>query len=323
MHWAFYILIFLISFKLLYLASIWVVGGMVKIGRFLGWQEFTVAFFVMAAAASLPNLFLGITSAMNNIPELSFGDVMGNNIVAITVAVAAAVFFAPQKEIAVESKTVKTTSLFTMVAAILPVILIADGVISRIDGILLLALFASYLNWLFLKGRRFSKIYNHTELSIHQHGGMKSFLRTATKVFLGIILTLIAAQIVASSSLLLSKKFGLPLMFIGILATGLGNALPEIYFAITSARMGKTSLILGNLMGAVIIPATLVLGVVALIQPIKSADILPVTISRVFLIAAALFFFLFVKTDKKITRRESMFLLLLYVLFVVAVLSGL
>ncbi len=97
---------------------------------------------------------------------------------------------------------------------------------------------------------------------------------------------------------------------------GLGNALPETYFAVISAKKGQTWMILGNLMGSVIVPATLVLGIVALICPIEIIDFSPFAIARFFLIISALFFLFFVRTGRKITRKEALFLLLIYIVFV-------
>ena len=75
-----YILIFIVSCLLLAFSSSWLVGALLRIAKFLGWKEFVVGFFIMAVATSLPNLFIGIISALNKVPELSFGDVVGANI---------------------------------------------------------------------------------------------------------------------------------------------------------------------------------------------------------------------------------------------------
>ena len=308
-----YIVIFLICCALLYFSGNWVVGGLMRMARFLGWKEFVVAFFVMALAASLPNLFLGITSALRGVPELSFGDVAGNNLVALTLAIALAVLIG-RKELPAESRTVQTTSIFTIIAAILPLILILDGNLSRIDGMLLIALFGSYIAWLFSKKERFTKIYDTHKIPILKES--KVFLADLGRVILGIILLLVAAQGIVASAQFFAIGFNLSLILIGVLITGLGNALPEVYFGIISARKGETWMILGNLMGAVIVPATLVLGIVALIHPISGVDFSPFAIARIFLIISAIFFFFFVRTDRVITKKEAFFLLGIYIAFV-------
>ena len=283
--------------------------------RFLNWKEFVVAFFVIAFAASLPNFFLGVTSALKGIPQLSFGDVAGNNLVALTLAVALAVLFAKGGEIPAESRTVQATSIFTIIAALLPLFLILDGKLSRIDGILLIAFFIFYLAWLFSKKERFAKIYNTHKIPIIKE--FKLFLKDFGKLILGIVLLIVSVQGIVASAQFFAKSFDISLVLIGVLITGLGSALPEIYFAVSAARKGESWMILGDLMGAVIVPATLVLGIVALIHPIEIFDLTSLAIARLFLLISAIFFLFFVRTDKKITRKEALFLLLIYLAFVV------
>ncbi len=310
----FYILIFIISCILLYFSGGWVVGGLMRITRYLGLKEFVVAFFVMAFAASLPNLLLGIFSALDGTPELSFGDVSGNNLIVMTLAVALAILFTKNKEIPAESQIIQATSIFTIIAAILPLILILDGKLSRIDGVLLIALFIFYLSWLFSKKERFTRIYERQEISVIKE--FKILIKDLGKLILGIFFVLAAAKGIVESAQFFAQGFNLPLILIGVLITGLGNALPEIYFGITSARKGEIRMILGDLMGSVIILSTLVLGIVALISPIKIADFSPFAIARFFLIFSSLFFLFFVRTGRKISKKEGFILILIYLTFI-------
>ena len=309
-----YIFIFIISCAILFWSGSFLVAALIRIAKFLGWREFVVAFIIVAFAASVPNFFVGITSALHGIPELSFGDIVGGNLVDLTLAVALAALIA--KGLPVESRTVQTTSVFTVIIAILPLLLILDGVLSRGDGIILILGFGFYLFWLFSKKERFKAIYENEKISLIKEFGI--FLKDLGKVILGVILLLLAAEGIVRSSIFFADSLNLSLALIGILIVGLGNAMPETYFAIAAARRGQTWMILGNLMGAVIVPATLVLGIVALISPIKIPDFSPFAIARFFLIIAALFFFFFIRTGRKIGQKEALFLLGLYITFVIA-----
>ena len=288
------------------------VRGLMKIARFLNWREFVVAFIVMAFAASLPNLFVGLSSAFHKIPQLSFGDIVGGNLVDLTIVVALAALIV--RGLPAESRMVQTSSIFTIIIAILPLLLILDGKLGRGDGILLILTFFFYIFWLFSKKERFTKVYDGKKEPIVK--GFKIFLKDLGKIILGIILLLLAAEGIVRSASFFAQSFNLPLALIGILIVGLGNALPETYFVIVSAKKGQTWMILGNLMGSVIVPATLVLGIVALICPIEIVDFSPFVIARFFLIISALFFLFFVRTDRKITKKEALFLLGIYILFV-------
>ena len=320
MDWFVNIAIFLASCGILYISGELVVTSLVKLSHFLGLKEFVVAFFVMAFASSLPNFFVGITSAMEGIPQLSLGDVFGNNFTALTLAVAVAVLFSPKKEIQIESQTIKSSLIFTICVAILPIILLIDGVLSRADGFILLFLFIIYLGWLFSKKERFTKKYREEEPK-NWRKILNESLKNIGKVSLGIILLFIAAQGVVGSASFFASSFKISISLVGLLIVGFGNALPEVYFSIASARNGETFMILGNLLGSIVIPATVVLGVVALIHPIVISNASFLLVSRLFMIVAALFFLIFVRTHSSISKKEAFMLLGLYFLFIVAIIG--
>ncbi len=312
MLWS-YIFIFLISCLLLTLSGSWLVGALTRIARLLGWKEFVVAFFVMSFAASIPELFIGITSALHKIPELSFGNIVGANVIHFTLAIALAALIL--KGVEVESRTVQASSLFAVVAAILPLLLIFDGSLSRGDGILLILVFIFYVSWLFSKHERFSKIYESTQpTGILKE--FKTFIKDLGLLLGGTVLLLISAEGIIRSASFFATTFNFPLPLIGILIIGLGTALPETWFCLQAARKGQSWMILGNLMGCAAVTATLVLGIVALICPIEIPDFSPFAIARFFLIISALFFFFFVRTGQKITKKEALFLLSIYIIFV-------
>lgn len=307
-----YIIIFLASCFLLIFSGKWLIAAITRVARFLGWREFVVAFFIMAFAGSIPNLFVGITSAIKKIPELSFGEVVGGNMVDLTLVLALATLFA--KGIPAESRMVQASSFFTLATAILPLLLILDGNLGRIDGTILILTFIFYIYWLFSKGERFRKVYDGTPPSSIVKE-FKVFLKDLGIIISGIILMLISAQGIVASATFFAENLNVPLALVGILLVGLGNCLPEAYFSIISAKKGQSWMILGDLMGAVIVPATLVLGIVALIYPIKIVDFSPFAIARIFLVISALFFLFFIRTDRKITKKEAVFLLAIYIAF--------
>ncbi len=76
-------------------------------------------------------------------------------------------------------------------------------------------------------------------------------------------------------------------------------------------------MILGNLMGNVAITSTFILGTVSLITPIKIVDFSPFIIARIFLILAVVLFFIFIRTGQKITRKEGLVLIGIYIAFLI------
>lgn len=327
-----WVLIFITSFLLLFWSGSRVVEGLMKIAKYLGWREFVVAFFVMAFAGTLPNLFVGVSSALRGIPELSFGEIVGGNVVDMTLAVGLALLIGG-KAFPVRSKMVQTSTIFTAVIAVLPLILILDGDLGRGDGIILLLAFALYIYWLFSKEERFRRVYNVDSkknepksfwsfITEKKEPGtakqFKSFLKNLKLTLTSLAVLIFASWGVVQSVQMFSETLNLGLPIIGILLVGLGNALPETYFAIVSARKGRTWLILGDLMGSVIVCATLVLGVVVLIHPIVNIDFSPFAIARIFLVISAVFFLVAVRTDKRISKKEAILLIAIYFAFLLS-----
>ena len=316
MIWLF---VFVISFLLLFWSGSQLVKCLMGLAKYLGWREFVVAFFIMALAASLPNIFVGINASLQGIPELSFGEIVGGNMVDMTLAVALAVLVGGNS-LKIKSRMVQTSAIFTVVIALLPWILILDGSLGRGDGVILLLSFALYVFWLFSKGERFKKTYQSSKkkqknLSTQQ---FKVFFKDLIKTLIVLFLLIIASWGVVQSAQFFSDALGISVTIIGILLIGLANALPETYFAIASARKKRTWLILGNLMGSVIVCATLVLGIIVLISPIENIDFSPFVIARIFLIIASVFFLIAVRTDQKITKKEALVLLAIYILFLLS-----
>ncbi|MBI2626243.1 MAG: sodium:calcium antiporter [Candidatus Nealsonbacteria bacterium] len=303
------ILIFIAAVFVLARSGAWAVQALSRIARFLKWSEFAVAFILMAFVSSFPEFFIGISSVIHKVPEVSFGNIIGANVINLTLAVGLAVVFLGGLD--VERKIVKKDSLFTAISAVLPLILILDKELSRIDGVILLFGFAVYLSWLFAQKDRFSRIYNH------YNGGIKQFFRDIFAFLSSILLLFLSAEAVIWSSAMLAKILGVPPVVIGILVIGTGTALPETYFVVRAAMRGSKEMILGNLMGCVVVTSLFILGLVALLSPIKIADFTPYFAARFFLLISAIFFWIIIRTGEKITKKEALFLIFIYLAFVV------
>ena len=114
---SFNILIFIGSCLILTFVGKWLVDALSRIGRFLRLKEFVLAFFIIAFGTTLPNLIIGVISALNKIPELSFGDVIGSNIFDISLVVGLAALVS-RAGLSSESRTVQGSAIFTVIIAL-------------------------------------------------------------------------------------------------------------------------------------------------------------------------------------------------------------
>lgn len=305
----FYLFVFLASAFLLAFSGTLIIDNLVALARRLKWREFVVGFLVMSVVTSIPNLFVGLNAAFRGIPELSFGDVVGGNVADLTLVTALAVLVSGG--IPAKSRLVQTSSWFTMAIAILPLILSLDGELGRIDGLILIFSFFLYAFWLFSTEDRFRKIYVGQKKN-------QGLLKSLFLLVFSLAMLVLGSQGVVASAVFFAQSLKLSIGLIGILIVGLGNCLPEIYFSYISAKKGQSWLILGDLMGSVINCATLVLGIVVLISPLKIVDFSPFVLARLFLIISTVFFLVFIRSGQKISQREALILLGIYITFLLS-----
>jgi len=310
--------IFIVSIILLSWLSSSFVKTLIEIAKYLHWREFIVAFFVMGCAASLPNLFVDLSAVLQGLAPIAFGDIIGGNLIDLTLIMAIVVFFS-KDVVSTDSKMVQGSSIFTFLIAILPIFLIWNGKVTRVEGVLLILAFFVYAYWLFSKDDRFKKVYSRAK---KQTGSPTInrwvFVKNIIKIILIIIVLYASSQgiIFAAKSFQVSlAPWGVSLSMVGVLIVALGNCFPELYFGIVSGRKGEGWMVVGDMMGSVIVAATLVLGIIGIVAPFEIEDMSVFLVARIFTVIAAVFFLIFLKTDKKITKKEAVLLLFTYITF--------
>jgi cation:H+ antiporter len=288
-----------------------------KIAVYLGWKEFVVAFFVVSLGSVAPELFIGIISSLNKVPELAFGNILGQNILLLsfTIGICAITL---KSGIEAESRTVRAGTTFAVFSAILPLFLILDGELSRLDGLLLLSFFFIFIFWLFSKKERFTKVYEGVNKK-NKKINLISFFKQLLIIFVGFLFIIMSAQGIVISSKNFSEIIGVSIPLIGILIVAIGVGLPETYFSFMLAKKGQSWMILGGLMGSVAISSTLVLGVVSLMSPIgiDTTETSSFFMARIFLIICSFLLLFFVRSGRKISVREGIILVSVYISFII------
>jgi len=314
-----YVLIFILSAFVLAKAGFLAVNGLLEISKFLKWKKFVVGSLVMGLLSSMPELFVGIGSALNGKSALSFGNVLGSNIILFTLVAGVAVLFGGT--IYLKSKTIQRSLIFSGFYALLPLLLLVDGQFSRGDGILLIIALGFYLRELFFHQKKFRDILVKKDLNKAKNSNDEKdyqlFFRDLTKFIIGFLFLIVSAQGIVFSAGRLALALDLPLVFMGAVAVAIGTSLPELSFGIRSIAMKQKQMFLGVIFGSVAINSSLVLGLTCLISPFKVYNIGLYVNGFIFTGLAVLFFLIFFKTGDKLTKKEAKFLLFIYILFFV------
>jgi len=307
------LVIFSISFILLLWSGRILPRSITAISRTLRLSEFLIAFFLVSFATSVPELFVGVFSAVQGIPGLSLGNIMGANLINLTLVVGLSVLVAGSLKSEGRISTQNFWLIFLI--ALLPILLASDGMISRGDGLILLIVFGLYIAKI-LRDRQ----YFHKELDREEEQKLHSLIGIFRHFsrFIGAVILLLGSSfaLIWASKLIVGEFFNAQFIFFGVIFVALGTTLPEIVFGIRAALSGHSSAVLGTALGSVAFNAAAVVGIVALINPIKLDFTTNLLLISAFLFIAFLLFHFFVYTRNRLSRREGLVLLLLYIGFV-------
>lgn len=284
--------------------------------------QFAITTFLLALATSLPELVVCITAALEGRPNLALGNVIGSNIADLSLVIGGAALIGGT--VAVRGVFLRRDVFYAFLAGAAPMVLLFDKNLNRIDGLILLALYGFY-NALVLgeRNKRLAEARNGRE-----EGSVVRLLKRLNSqktqkelgwLFLGVALLLFSADMLVRFASKMAITLNLPLLLVGLLIIAVGTSLPELAFELRAVREKQAGMVFGDLLGSVVANGTLILGLVALISPIRIRDFdeyLLATMAFVFIFG---FFYFFIRTKKKLERWEGAALLGIYLIFILLV----
>ncbi len=296
---------------LLFVSGSILIKTLETITTFLRLTEFVVGFILVGISTSLPELFVGVTAALEGNPALALGTVIGSNIVNLTLVAGITLVFA--RRINAKYKRITKHTWIMVGAAAMPILLMSvSGVLSRLDGIILLILFLIYTRWLIKQGRGFRK-------------ELKEPIKRSTVIissFLFVIslgLLYISSRLIVEYGTKMAVGLMLPAIFIGIFFVAFGTSVPELVFGLLAVKKGHSGFVIGNIAGSVVANSLLILGVTALIHPITANMFLFIT-SAMFMLVVCIQFATFV-AGKRLTYQEGVVMIMFYILFLIVELN--
>ncbi len=295
---------FLLSCIVLVKSAGYAIRYIAKVARQLKISEFLISFLIIGIVSSFPETFVAIVSALKGAPEIGFGTLLGSNIADLTLILGLVILVGGK--IKIDKKSIGHDSVY-IILCLLPIITAYDGVISRSDG-LALALSCIFFFHHLIKERIKFKTYKHIS--------EKGFIKNIFLFLISIIVLFITANFVVKFSSLLAIDLYTPPLLIGLILIALGTCLPEFMFAIQAIKKGHEELGLGDILGNVIIDATLIIGITALISPII-LDRSILLVSGSFMILSVLIAIVILKNKQVLTQKEGLFLIFFYITFVI------
>jgi cation:H+ antiporter len=218
-----------------------------------------IAAVIAAFATSSPELTVAIHSALSQTPQISLGDALGSNVVNVALILGISLLIAP---IAVPRGIVKRDLPVALLAPVLVGALLVDGVLSRLDGAILLGTFAV---WLAITIR---------EIRAQRGAGIKALgeprpVRALVESSVGLALLIAAGRLIVFGTTGIARDYGLSEFAIGASIVAVGTSVPELATVVISRLKGYGEIGLGTILGSNIYNTLFIIGVASGITPIR------------------------------------------------------
>jgi len=298
--------IFILAMGALIVGADFIVNQSERIAVHFNISEFVIGATIVALGTSLPEMAASITASMDNKPEIAVANAIGSNIFNITLVLA--IIFLISKKITPKRDFFVKDSTWALVPIILFLLMSIDGVISFLDGILLLILMLAYMLFLFED----SEGLGVDEIPDDTTEGFK-WSSTVGLLLVGFAFVVGGAHFAIESASDIALEFGVSEWVIGIIMISFGTSLPELVISVSAAFKGKVDMAIGNIIGSNLANTTLVIGFAALVNE------LPISLAEnafdVATMTAATIMLIYITANKLYSRPAGISLLLLLVLF--------
>lgn len=288
-------LILLIYFSNLFVDSAVSIANSFKVPKMV------IALTIAAFCTCTPELAISFTSISSGNYDVTIANVVGSSIVNVLLIVGIAGIVNP---ISIKSMTVRRELPLLFLTTSVFVILFSDGILSRMDSLILILFFVMFCLYLMRLVKNFTKV----EEEVPKYGKFKSLFL----IVLSLGLIMYGSDMVVDSTTYLAEYFDISTKIITMTVVVIGTSLPELTITVTSALKNEFDMTVGNIIGTNIFNICVVLGLPTLIfgnvytNSFNFVDLFVV-------IMAALLFFLLGKSDRKITRREGILMVLIFI----------
>lgn len=298
-------LLFFVGFILIIKGSDWFLDATIWVAKVLHIPNIIIGATIVSLCTTLPEAMVSSSSALKGNADIAFGNALGS--IACNTGFILAVTIILSKPPITNKKSIIKQGLFLLsMLGLLTAFALVFGELNIIAGVTFLAILVYYL-YSNVKEARISKTESIEDDKIDK--SKNTIIRFTILFIVGIIMTIIGANILVTNGEKIARIFGVPDVIIGLTLTALGTSLPELVTAITAVVKKAHDISIGNVLGANILNIILVLGISSSILPIK-IDPSYLNFHIPFVTAIVATVFLFAVFSKKYLHRYQGFVIL-------------
>ena len=279
------------------------VDGASALARLLRIPSVIIGLTIVAMGTSAPEASVSITAGLAGSNEIALGNVIGSNIFnsLVVVGLCAIIYaFSTDKDI------LKRDLPVNIGVSLLLCGLLLDGVLSRLDGFILLVLMCGYIGMMIHQALKERTEKEEDEVPV-------SLFKSLIFIALGFAAVIFGGNLVVDNATVLAQKLRMSETFIGLTIVAIGTSLPELVTSLVASRKKESGLALGNAIGSNIFNILFILGMSAVLSPIPAAA--ETMIDVVLMSGVAVLMLVFAGSKKGFSKLEGILCVALYVMY--------
>ena len=264
------ILLIALGFVLLVKGADFLVDGASGVAKRFHIPEIIIGLTIVSIGTSMPELFVSITSAIDGYSDMAIGNVIGSNLCNLLLILGISASINP----IIFKKETKLIEIPICLGVSIVFLILANigNSISRIDAIILIALFIGFICYTIMmakKGEDFDEISEEEKQRSAEEGKKRKIIVNIIYIIIGIIALKIGGDLVVEHSEKIAKMFNVSDKIIGLTIVAIGTSLPELVTSVTAALKKNSDIAIGNIIGSNIFNMLLIIGAAAAISPMN------------------------------------------------------
>ena len=282
-----------------------------SIARKFNVPAMVIGLTIVAMGTSAPEAAVSITSSLAGQNDMSVANVIGSNFFNILIVLGVSSIIAT---LPVQKDTIKKDGPFLLFVSALLLVFGIDLNISRVEGLILLAVFAYFLVNTVKSAKKSSisedEVAITMDVEIDENASMP---KTILLSVIGVVGIVIGGDMVVNSATDIATSFGMSANLVGLTIVAFGTSLPEFVTSVVAIKKGETEIAIGNVIGSNIFNILLVLGLATTIKPITISFI--ALIDTIFMVAITVLLYLFMKKNNCLVKKQGIVLVAIYVAY--------
>ena len=309
-------ILFVVGFVLLIKGADWLVSGSASVAKKYNISDLVIGLTIVSMGTSMPELIVNILASTSGASEIAIGNVVGSNIANILLILGVAAFIYP---LTIKESTVMSQIPFSIIAILL-VAFAANApifnpdyslMISRLDGVVFILFFALFMVYIIKLARE-----GRADMIEEAPDKVLSMGKSTLFILLGMVGLFLGGKWVVDGAIKIAEQFGLSQNLIGLTIVAIGTSLPELVTSAMAAYRKNTDIAVANVIGSNIFNLLWVLGISAMISPMKYDPVVNADII-VLLVATCLIVFSLMtgRAKNQIGKPTGIFFLACYIAY--------